>query len=354
MAITHTDGGPRSPVSLSEQRNRCTIRGFPHRVLVSAIVGTFFIAPLSAYAEDDLAKARASFSEGTDLVAKARWGEALAAFERARELRNHPITTYNMAACERALGRFTRARALYLEALDGEKREPAEVLPPNLEVATVAALAEIDKLLVRVTVGVRPEGSPLAVDGRRLVTDRVGFVTAGLGPFAAGNPTPVRTFILIVDPGPHVFRFTRQGFRDLTIVRTFEAGSAEHVDGQLAEMPATVKVSANARDALVMVDGTDAGRAPIDVVRHAGPHRIVVRSDGFVAYEVQLLLEPGEVTSLRAKLVAENRSIFSRWWFWTAAGVVAAGAITATVLATRPASPPDLDGGTLGWRVNLP
>jgi energy-converting hydrogenase Eha subunit E len=36
-----------------------------------------------------------------------------------------------------------------------------------------------------------------------------------------------------------------------------------------------------------------------------------------------------------------RRPFYARWWFWTVAGVVVAGSITAAVLATRPRTPID-------------
>ena len=59
----------------------------------------------------NVVQARAEFTTATDHVKNARWGEALAAFERSATLRPHSITTYNIGACERALGRsHDRAR----------------------------------------------------------------------------------------------------------------------------------------------------------------------------------------------------------------------------------------------------
>src|SRR6187402_143183 len=55
-------------------------------------------------------KARELFVRGTTLVQSAQWAEALDAFEQSAALRPHPITTYNIGACERALGRYTVAR----------------------------------------------------------------------------------------------------------------------------------------------------------------------------------------------------------------------------------------------------
>jgi tetratricopeptide (TPR) repeat protein len=63
------------------------------------------------------AEARRLFRSGAALVREARWADALTAFERSLALRPHAVTIYNIAACERALGRYARAATLYLHAL---------------------------------------------------------------------------------------------------------------------------------------------------------------------------------------------------------------------------------------------
>src|SRR5262249_16858609 len=76
--------------------------------LLLAFVALMALFPRRALADDDADAARAAFVEGTTLVKNAQWAEALAAFERADKLKSHPVTTYNIAACERAMGRYTR------------------------------------------------------------------------------------------------------------------------------------------------------------------------------------------------------------------------------------------------------
>src|SRR5262245_30948761 len=48
-------------------------------------------------------EARALYIKGVDLVEKAQWAEALAAFEASTKLYPHATTTFNVGACERAL-----------------------------------------------------------------------------------------------------------------------------------------------------------------------------------------------------------------------------------------------------------
>ncbi len=327
--------------------------GAPLLTLTLALVLVSSVA--LADGEDDVERARSAFREGTELVQKAQWAEALAAFERARALRKHPVTTFDMAACERAMGHYTRARALYTEALDehGAATEAAQRMPESLVGEARAIVGEIDRLLVRLTLTVEPPGSTLAVDGRPLLADGKELV-AGLRPAGPGDPTPTGTFVVALDPGPHVLLFARRGFRDVTIARSYEAGRTDSLRLELTQMPATIRISASKPGAIVTVNGADVGPAPVNVLRPAGTYRVVVRRDGFVPYDTHLALEPGQDSSLRAELAQEKPSLFSRWWFWTIAGVVLVGATTTTYLLTRPdPERPDVDAGTLGWKVDV-
>src|SRR5689334_1403832 len=93
----------------------------------------FVVAPTGAFADDDpTTRARVEFVAATDHVKNARWGEALAAFERSAELRPHPLTTFNIGACERALGRYTRARATLDKALSANESGGKHELAPGL------------------------------------------------------------------------------------------------------------------------------------------------------------------------------------------------------------------------------
>src|SRR4030095_15270480 len=86
----------------------------------------------------------------------------------ADKIKAHAITTYNMAACERAIGRYTRARRLFLRALEQHRASPSGELPETLLAQTQTFVGEIDGLLAHVTMTVVPEGGAIAIDGRPL------------------------------------------------------------------------------------------------------------------------------------------------------------------------------------------
>jgi hypothetical protein len=326
------------------------------RLLPRALLAALLLAhilPSPARAADDT-EARAAFKEGTALVEKAQWAEALAAFERAAAARRHAVTTYNIAACERAMGRYTRARRAFAQALAENDASGAKELPASLAVEAKGAIDQIDALVVRVSLGVAPLEAKVVVDGRPLEKDGERLV-AGIRAPGPGEALPKSPSVVVLDPGAHVLTFQREGFADAIMNRTFAPGKSDTMDVKLELLPATLKVSSNRPSAIVAVNGVDVGPVPVDVLRPAGTYKVLVRDDGFVPYEGSLTVKPGQASSLKADLAPEKPSIFSRWWFWTAAGVVVAGAATTTYLLTRPEPKrAPVNGGTLGWQVSVP
>jgi hypothetical protein len=298
------------------------------------------------------------FVKGTELARQARWAEALTSFERAAEIKPHAITTYNLAACERAIGRYTRARRLFLRALEQHRASGEAELPETLLTQTQTFLSEINGLLSRVSLTVVPAGAALSIDGRPLeqVTQkgagtRATFVAGTREPGTAGaifEPS----FDVLLDPGAHVFTITRKGFEPAVLNRSFAPRARVSLRLELDRLPATLHIRSNQSGAIVALNGDDVGPVPVDLQRPAGTYRIEVKKDGFVAYETTVDLSPGEQANLRARLVEDKPSIVEQWWFWTTAGVVVTGGVVLTYVLTRPEpEPPPYDGGSTGWVV---
>src|SRR5438128_1604165 len=96
----------------------------------------------------EIGQARALYLEGLKHVRDAQWGEALVAFQRSRTLRPHALTTYNIGACERALGHYTRARQELSRAL---AENSASALPADIVADATVFLEELERLLVHLT-----------------------------------------------------------------------------------------------------------------------------------------------------------------------------------------------------------
>lgn len=341
----------------------CTARV---RTLTLAVAFWTMLSPVPSHAdqpppsepsEDDaVVRARKHFEDGITFVREHEWGRALEAFESSAALRPHAVTTYNIGACHRAMGRYTRAKAALQDAL--ARHESGESLPPNLIEDSNRFLGEIDRLLAHVKLRVSPADARVAVDGAplKLISKPGGppLLVAGVRGAGPGERLPAKTVELVLDPGAHVFLLSRKGFSDVALNRTFPADSRSELAYQLDKLPAQLKITANVERAMVEIGGRPVGMTPLSLQQPAGTYAVTVVSEGHEPYETQVSVKPGEAVTLKATLPEATPSIVERWWFWTIAGVVVTGAVVGTYFGTRPEPErPPLDGGGLGWTVPL-
>ncbi len=310
----------------------------------------------AAEVDAEVEEARRLFRDGVVAVKDASWSNALVAFENSARLRPHATTTFNIGAVERALGRYTRARETFATALAQNQERPGE-LAPSLEGEARGFIAEIDRLVARVTVTLDPPSAAIAVDGRPLTKARrdagdAAALLAGVAEPGPGTSLQARSFDVLLNPGAHVFTLSRRGYTDAVVNRTFSPGSSTTLKLELAKLPATMRVASNVGGAIVTVDGKDFGPAPVEVLRPAGTYRVVVAKPGFETYEAQVSVQAGQESELQATLVQERQPITAQWWFWTTAAAVVAGGVVVTYALTRPEPEPEpFDGGSTRWVV---
>lgn len=306
------------------------------------------------------AKAREEFLRGGDLANRAQWGEALVAFERSDSLRRHAVTTFNIGACQRAMGSYTRARETFARALTDNDAARGTELPEMLVTDAKGYVAEIDRLLTMVTVRLSPADARVAVDGRPLLVrpaaedpKGVPVLVAGVRDPGPGEAPPAAIFRVVLDPGTRVFTLSRKGFSDAVATRTVAAGGRVDMDLALDRLPATFHVASSPTRGIVTVDGMDVGLTPVDLTRPAGSYRVVIREAGFVPYDTKVVASAGEEVSLSPTLPKEKTTLTQRWWFWTGAAAVVGGGVVLTYALTRPgAQPPPYDAGSANWLVH--
>lgn len=319
-------------------------------------------APAPAVATEtvphNVTKARALFAKGASLVRSAQWAEAQAAFEESNKLRPHPITVYNIGACERALGRYTVAAATFQRALTFPAAGGA-TMSESLIAEARTYMAEIERLLVHVDLTVAPADAAIAIDGRPLeavaTKGERPLLVAGRRPSGRGEPLPGGRAEVLVDPGNHLFSLSRKGFNDQVIAKTFQPGKRVTLELNLDKLPAQLRVSSNEERSVVRIDQADVGLTPVDVVRPAGIYNVRVVKPGFSAYETTVNVSAGEAADISARL--SRTPITQKWWFWTAATAAVAGMVVTTYYLTRSepaAQRPPIDGGGLGWAVRIP
>ncbi len=327
------------------------------------LVAAFSAFPHAAHADDTSrvdadagadgpARARALYEAAVEHVRNARWYDALDAFERSHALRAHPTTTFNIASCERALGRLTRAK-LALERALAEGESGPDTLPSALVAEAQKSRAQLDSLLVRVSVTVAPRAAVLSVDGRPLLrlpdTSAGPLFAADVLPAGPATSLGLDRFELLIDPGAHVVSVAVKGFADAVVRREFSPGAHAVLPLELARLPATLRVGASAPGAVVFLDEVDVGAAPVVLARPAGSYRLRILRKGYETYESRVALAPGEESSIHAVLNVERVPLTARWWFWTGiVGVVAGGTALSYALLRPDAQPPPYDGGTSG------
>ncbi len=323
--------------------------------LLLALSSTF------AYADDapDVKTAREHFVRGGKLVREAQWAEALAAFEESARVRNHAVTTFNIGACHRAMGQYMRARKDFERAMAEHDKSGGKELSPALADETKKSIEEVARLQAQLDIEIAPDEVKIAIDGRPLEPHRgpdgSAILLAGTLPAGPGAPAPKGRFRVVLDPGSHVITVSRVGFADAIRNELLGPGSSRELKLELNRLPATMRVASQPEGGQVLVDDADVGLTPLSISRPAGRYRVTVKRTGFLPFETQQALDPGQNIDVTATLREETPALPQRWWFWTGAGVLLAGAAATTYFLTRPEpTRPAVDGGGLGWAVRAP
>jgi hypothetical protein len=335
------------------------------RLVAFAVLFASLLVALPARSEDDVKAARDQFIRGTQLVKEADWAGALAAFEESSKLRPHPVTTFNVGACLRSMGQYTRARRAFAMALEENGKTPGADLSAALTEETKRYVAELDKLVAHLDLTIVPDEAQIAVDGRPLDAGANGTLVAGILPAGPGKPAPKGKFRVVVDPGTHVVTISRAGFADAVSRETLAPGATVEKSLVLDRLPALLRVTSNIvldgqkpkgeNGAQVLVDGADVGLTPVDINRPAGKYKVIVKKSGFLPFETNASADPGQNVNVTATLREDKPTLTQRWWFWTGVGVLVVGAATTTYFLTRPdPERPAVDGGGLNWAVRHP
>jgi len=280
-------------------------------------------APARAQTTTETREARAAFDEGRTASAEERWIDALAAFERSRALVERPSTVFNLAAVLVRLGRAREA----LAALDdlariADARRDAAVLAQATELRASATAS-----LRHVRIRVAPPDARLEVDGVPVE--------------AAGEERALE-----LDPGAHGVVASREGHAE---ARYELPVGVEVLEIVLEPLPATLEVRSNAPAATVRIDGEVRGTGSARAELAPGAHTVALEAEGFLPFEREVRLGPGESTTLDAALEpvppAEDIASSPLFWGLAAGGVaVVVGVAIGVAFATAGEGPPY--GGT--------
>ncbi|HEX3694529.1 MAG TPA: PEGA domain-containing protein [Polyangia bacterium] len=213
---------------------------FAFCLLVCSLLGLAMPA-LPAHAQDDSkAVARTKLVEGSDLLKRGEYREALIRFQEAYALVPSPKILYNFGLAYMGLSRNADAIDAFEKFLN-EAADAAPDLRANAERHRDTLLLQIGSLII----DANTDGAEISVDGR----------SRGLTP----GPGAIR-----LDPGPHQLVVEKPGMPPYTRKMTIEAGQKLIVEVRLS------KVEAPKSPQIIMMAPTPppAPRAPETVLVH--------------------------------------------------------------------------------------
>jgi len=188
-----------------------------------------------------------------------------------------------------------------------------------------------------------------AVNGAGYVIDE------GSGSEVKGT-TPVAAPI-VLPPGPHTIRVTREGYLPFSDVFDIRLGETTELEIEMVLYSGKLRVTASPPPVDVQVDEKSYGPAPLTLDLSIGEHVVRLSKFGYVDEIKKVNVKTGQTTDLDVALLAvaeaQKRAgggpIYKKWWFWTVIGTVVAGAAVSTVvvLKMRNKSEPAKFDGTL-------
>jgi len=264
--------------------------------------------------------ARQHFYEGAELFGEGDFEGALSAFELSYELERSPVILFNIAQTLRSLDRYADAVDAFVGYLAMGHDEISEEQKERVE----NTIARLRRRIAPITLDVRPTGARILIDGREV----------GVAPLVA----PVR-----LAAGRRVLQVEAEGHESVRDEIAVVGGVARTLEIRLAEADtaAVLRLTSTPNDAEVRIDGLEVGPAPVVRRLPSGGHVIEAELAGFEDYRTSIELAPQQELDLNLALSEpSDESVWTRWWFWTAVGVVAiAAAVTIVALSQRDPEP---------------
>lgn len=260
--------------------------------------------------------------KGDEAMVALRYQDALGYYQQAYEATKSPALLYNMGRAYEGLGEFPKA----LDALE----EFNDKAPADLK----SRVSKLDELLR----DVRNRVATL------VVSCSVENAEIRLGEKVIGR-TRVGQTVIRVNAGKQKLVVSREGFFSFEKDLTLTGAKVETVDVTLASRSeaAVLRVTSPVEGASVALDGKPMGVVPVESPVLPGTHKIGVTREGYEDADTSVVISAGERKDVAVPL-AKKASLFTRWWFWTAVGVVAIG-VTTTVIVLN--TEKDADTGTI-------
>ena len=273
-------------------------------------------APLPASAAPPAERAADLKKRGDDAMESLRYADALGAYAQAYALTKDPALLYNQGRAQQALGNFPEALA-DLERFASEASPELRARVPKLD----ELIGDVRKHVAHLAIQCATRGA------RVLVRDRV----VGTTPLAAP---------LDLDAGYAVVELDADGYEPYRRDVDLTGGTQTMLDVQLVprKLTAFLRVGSTAASAVVSIDGSPIGNAPIEAVVPPGTHKVAVHRDGYEDTVSTVVIAAGEHKEVTLE-PQKNAPFTTKWWFWTGVGVVVVGGVVTTAALLTEKSP---------------
>jgi hypothetical protein len=274
------------------------------RCLVSIVIATTIIAPTFGLALETTAfaqpkkkplrdqlppEAQKHWDTAIALYQRNQWDGARTSFNAAYETSQNPRVLFNVAVCDKNLGRWAKAIEIFKKELaDGKGQLTAEE-----EADVKAQIAGLEQFIAQVTINVNEPGAEIYVDETKV----------GVSPL----PGPISVAV-----GERRFRATKAGFAEAREAIELKSGATGNVSLKLVSNLKTSIVSINVvgpANAVVKVDGKEVGAAPYrgHVGVSAEPHQFSAEAPGYVPATQSAVVKEGEALNLTLQLSQEQQ-----------------------------------------------
>lgn len=272
---------------------------------VALLVATTLIAPSFVLAAEGTASAqparKKTLREQLPPDAQKHWDIALALYQRGQwdgartsfnatyEASKNPRVLFNVAVCEKNLGRYARA----IEVFKKELAEGKGQLAPDEEADVKSQISGLEQFVAQLTIDVSESGAEIFVDENKV----------GVSPL----PGPVA-----VQLGERHVRAAKPGFADARETLELKGGATGRVVLKLAPMKQTSLVNVavvGPKNAVVKIDGKEVGPAPYkgQVEVSAQPHEFSAEAPDYVTATQSAMVREGEALNLTLQLAEQQQ-----------------------------------------------
>jgi len=170
---------------------------------------------------------------------------------------------------------------------------------------------------------------------------------------------PLKAPLKVKGGETYAIRVQKRGYAPYVDTVMAGGGKNSEVEADLVPTMGVLRIDCNVLRARVTLAGKPIGLTPFDGDVPPGKHELRIGAPGYVQDTRELQIDAGQEQALTialaavpAPVVSEDKSIFSRWWFWTAVGAVVVGGVTAGVVATQ--GPKHVPAGDADARLQVP